>query len=320
MPITPQKLIALTACFLLATAVCLPAHACMPVAAYQSHADEFMEMIANIVSDEEPDGTPLLKVVTADGSTFIGRFVREDDQSITLEVENLGELTIIKENIRSAIKIAEEDLVDGKYWFPNPNATRYLFAPGAIPITRKTGYYQNTWIFFNNVNYGFTERFSMGVGMVPIFLFGVSALPVWLLPKYSIPIKTDKLHISTGAMIGGVVGVDGGGAGILYSTLTYGNRNRNITGGLGFGFVEDGISDNPVINLSGMYRLSIKSYVISENHFIPSGSGYDALWSIGYRYAPESFSVDFALIRPSGVSDSFIGIPWIGVTLPFDRN
>ncbi len=290
----------------------------------QLDADEFVEMDADMdtktTPDDESDDRPLFKVVTLDGTTFIGRLVREDDHSITLDVEKLGELNIRRENIRSLTELAEDDLMGGKYWFPNPNATRYLFAPSAIPITRKTGYYQNTWIFFNNLNYGFTDRFSMGVGIVPIFLFGVNALPVWLLPKYSIPIKADKLHISAGAMIGGVIGSGGGGAGVLYSTLTYGNRNRNITGGLGYGFVEDGISDRPVINFSGMYRMSVRSYLISENHFIPIDSGYEGLWSIGYRYAPESFSFDFALIRPSGVSGGFIGIPWIGVTLPFDRN
>jgi len=41
------------------------------------------------------------------------------------------------------------------------------------------------------------------------------------------------------------------------------------------------------------------------------------------RWAPENFAVDFGLFRPYVVGESigggFIGVPWLGVTLPFGR-
>ncbi|MEX0680045.1 MAG: hypothetical protein WD097_01570 [Balneolales bacterium] len=267
------------------------------------------------------DDQQAYRVVTIDGTTSIGYLVREDDNMIILDVEGLGEITIRRENIRTMTELDESEFVDGRYWFANPQATRYLFAPNALPLGKKKGYYQNTWIFFNNVNYGLSERFSLGVGTVPLFLFGVAGSPVWVIPKLSLPLGTDKLNISAGAMFGGAIGVGFGGVGVLYSNLTYGNRNRNITAGLGFGYVDDGISDRPTVNIAGMYRLSQRYYLISENYFFPSGNDdYSALGAFGVRYAPESFAVDFALVRPEGVGASFIGIPWLGVSIPFDRN
>ncbi|MGM0739154.1 MAG: hypothetical protein ACQETM_08370 [Bacteroidota bacterium] len=271
----------------------------------------------------DSDTTSTYKVVTNDGRTAIGRLIRQDENSVTLDVDQFGEVTIRRENIRSISQMDEKDFVDGTYWFPNPVSTRYLFAPNAIPMKRKTSYYQNTWIFFNNYNYGFTDRFSLGAGTVPVFLFGASALPVWLLPKYSLPLASNQFHLSAGGVIGGVIGGgdDGGGlAGLLYGTATAGNRNNNISLGVGFGYVDDDFSGRPVINISGMRRLSSRGYLITENYILPVGNGYEGVVSAGYRYAAESFAVDFALVRPLGASDGFIGIPWLGVTLPFRSN
>ncbi|MCS3632659.1 hypothetical protein GGP55_003281, partial [Salinibacter ruber] len=88
----------------------------------------------------------------------------------------------------------------------NPQSTRYFFAPNAIGIPQGQGYYQNTWVFLNNVNYGATENFSIGAGTVPVFLFGAEALPIWVLPKVSISTPRDNLHLAGGAVFGGVLG------------------------------------------------------------------------------------------------------------------
>jgi len=278
-------------------------------------ADGYYSSYSSIPSDN--DTTRILKIVTLDGRITIGRLVREDENSVTLDIEQFGEVTIMRGNIRTIIEVAEEDYVDGRYRFPNPLSTRYLLAPNAIPMKQGSYYYQNTWIFFNNFSYGVTDRFSFGVGTVPIFLFGVSAFPVWILPKYSLPLVSDQFHLSVGGVIGGVIGSDGGAAGLLYGTATIGNRNSNLSLGVGFGYVDDDLSSKPVIHISGMHRLSLRGYLVTENHLLPVGNGFEGVASVGYRYAAESFSVDFALLRPSGATGGFIGIPWLGVTLPF---
>lgn len=272
-------------------------------------------------SDEENGiNETVYEIKTLDGTRTVGVLITEDETSITIDIVNVGEITIRRDNIVSMTELDSAQFRDGRYWFSNPNATRHLFAPNALPVGKGSGYYQNTWIFFNNLNYGITDRFSLGAGFVPVFLFGVSSLPVWILPKYTFPVGTDKLYISAGAMLGGVIGEGSAGVGLIYSNITYGGRNNNLTAGMGYGYQGDeGFSNTPVINFSGMRRISQKYYVITENYVISSDGRIETLGSLGIRYAPESFSVDFAIIRPGDVGGGFIGIPWLGVAIPFNK-
>jgi hypothetical protein len=257
----------------------------------------------------------VVRVTTTDGNILMGTLIQENDQHIILSVEGIGEVTIERNRISSIQVIDPERIRDGQYWFVNPQGTRYFFAPNAIGLKKGAGYYQNTWIFFNNVNYGVTDNFSIGAGTVPVFLLGVSAVPIWVLPKVSIPVTSENIHVAAGALLGGVIGEDGGGFGLAYGNATFGNRDKNITVGIGYGYGGDEWSDTPLVNISGLYRSGRKFQWLAEIYFLPGieGSGVGLL---GARWAPENFAVDFGLGRP--LSDSgFIGLPWLGVTIPF---
>jgi len=246
--------------------------------------------------------------------------ISEDENQIVIRTTSLGDVTILRTNIKHLTIVKEGQIRNGKFWFPNPHSTRYLFAPNAFGLPKGEGYYQNVWIFFNNVNYGITNNFSMGAGIVPMFLFGVSETPIWLLPKVSIPVSGEKFHLAAGAMIGGVVGVGSTFGGLLYGMGTYGDRNRNMSVGLGYALADGEISSSPVLTVAGMYRATDTIYYLTENYLFINSGGY-GIASIGIRWAPENFAVDFSLMRPFGddLGGGFIGIPWLGVTLPFGR-
>ncbi len=261
----------------------------------------------------------LYRIETRDGNVFIGTLISEDETRVVIEAQGIGELTIERANIRRMEAIDPERIRDGVYWYPNPQATRYLFAPNAIGLPQGAGYYQNTWIFFNNVNYGFTDNVSMGVGTVPVFLFGVPAVPVWLLPKVSISSPADNVHLAAGAVLGGIVGADdSGGAGIVYGLGTFGNQDSNISVGAGFGYAGTDFSSTPALTISAMHRVSRTLYLITENYAF-TNDGAAGVASVGLRWAPERFAVDFGLVRPLDVGGDFIGFPWLGVAIPFGR-
>lgn len=260
----------------------------------------------------------LYRVETTEGNVFIGHVVSEDDERIILNIESIGEVSIRRINIRSMTRVDPQRMRDGVYWHTNPQATRYFFAPNAIGLEKGTGYYQNTWIFFNNVNYGISDNISLGGGLVPMFLFGVSGTPVWLLPKVTIPVAADQFHLGAGAMLGGVVGIDSELLGLFYGVATLGDRDRNLTVGLGYGYAGREISSTPLINVSGMVRTSRRLYLLSENYFIP-GAEFSGIVSFGARWTAENFAVDFGLFRPLEDAGGLIGVPWLGVTIPFGR-
>lgn len=266
--------------------------------------------------DPEPD-EQLYRVETTDGQVLIGTLVSESEQEVVLDTRQLGEVTVQRENIDDMEKIPPGRFRDGEYWYPNPQSTRYFFAPNAIGVPQGEGYYQNAWIFFNNVNYGATENFSIGAGTVPVFLFGAEALPIWVLPKLSISTPQDNLHLAGGAVFGGVLGVeDSGGAGLLYGSATLGDRDHNLTVGLGYGYAGSEFANRPAVNISGMTRVGRTTYLITENYFFPGVEDANLI-SFGIRWAPENFAVDFGLVRPLADTDGFIGFPWLGVTIPF---
>lgn len=260
----------------------------------------------------------MYRVETTDGQVVIGALISKTEQEVVLDSQELGEITIQRENIESLEEILPDRFRDGEYWFPNPQSTRYFFAPNAIGIPQGEGYYQNAWILFNNVNYGASESFSIGAGTVPIFLFGVHALPIWVLPKLSVSTPQDNLHLAGGAVFGGVLGEGGGeGVGLVYGGTTIGARDHNATVNIGYGYAGEEFANHPVINVSGMTRVGRTFYLISENYFYP-GEEDANLISVGIRWAPENFAVDFALVRPLNAED-FVGFPWLGVTIPFGR-
>lgn len=269
-----------------------------------------------------PSGTAQVgefhRVETFDGNVFTGELISENDEEIVLLTKSAGEITIRRENIRQMTRLNDQEMQNENNWHENPQSTRYLFAANALGIRKGEGYYQTTWILFNNVNYGVSNNFSIGAGMVPMFLFGVSATPFWIMPKLSIPIATDNLHISAGALMGGIIGEDSGGGGLLYGVTTLGNSDKNLSVGLGYGYGGGEISSTPLVNISGMIRTGKNIYLLSENYFVP-GTDTNGIASFGLRWAPENFAVDFALVRPLEDLGGVVGIPWLGVSIPFGK-
>jgi len=277
-------------------------------------------LVPSAVCAQEPDSLTqteqLYRVETSDGTVVIGTLSSGTETEVVLDTEQMGTVTLKRSTIERMEKIRPDRLRDGTYWFPNPQSTRYFFAPNAIGIPKGKGYYQNTWILFNNANYGVSDHVSIGAGTVPTFLFGASSVPVWLLPKVSFSTPQEHLHVAGGAMLGGVLGQDNGLGGLLYGSATVGGRDHNATLGLGYGYSGSSLSDTPAVNVSGMTRVGRTTYLLSENYLFP-GTDFNGIISFGVRWAPENFAVDFGLFRPLEETGDFVAFPWLGVTIPF---
>ncbi len=201
----------------------------------------------------------------------------------------------------------------------SPHSSRYFFGPTGYNLAQGEGYYQNTWLLINQVSYGFSDNFSMGVGVVPLFLFGVSASPVWVTPKLSIPMEGERGALGVGGLMGTVFGQQNTGFGILYGIGTVGSRDANATLGLGYGYAGGSWGRRPAISLSGLYRTSDRWAIQTENYYLQSGDEVVFIMSIGGRWMGPSIAIDFGLVRPAfgGDSGNYIGLPWLSITAPF---
>jgi len=267
-----------------------------------------------------PDSTKILRIETIDGNIFIGSIITQDSLTLVLKTESLGEIKIPKMNIKSKTELKEVKKVGSEFWLPNPQSSRYFWAPNGYGLKEGSSYYQNIWILYNQFSFGLTDNFSIGAGVVPMFLFAGTATPFWIVPKFSIPVVENKFNIGTGAFLGTIIGEDVGLFGLLYGTTTFGSRDKNISFGLAYGFAGGQWLKVPVINISSMIRTGPKGYFITENYAVSFDGELVVLISAGGRSIIRNIGLDYSLWIPiGGEIGTFVAIPFLGITVPIGR-
>lgn len=267
-----------------------------------------------------PDSIKIYQVETTDGNVYFGKIIFRNDTALVLKTEKLGELKFIIADVKYIKMLSPEKVAKGEQWFENPYSSRYFYLPNGYGLNKGEGYYQNTWVLFNQVSYGITNNFSLGLGLIPTFLFGADGAPVWITPKISFPVKENKWNVGVGAIVGTYIesGNQNPGLGIVYGVSTFGSRDENFTIGAGYAFAAGEWSSNPVISIGGTVRTGRKHYLVTENYIIfADGEGGSLIW-LGGRFVSTHVAIDYGFIIPTFPEmDRLIAIPWLSLTVPF---
>lgn len=279
----------------------------------------FFVFSANTLKGQTQD-TTLVNIETNDGNEYMGIVVAENEESLVLKTENLGEITIKKSNIARRDIIRKEQIKDGDVWFENPQATRYFWAPNAYGLKAGEGYYQNIYVFWNQFTVGLTDNFSLGGGVIPLFLLGGGPTPIFGTAKFSVPLVENKVNLGGGALVGAVLGESEATFGILYGVSTFGDPDKNFTLGLGYAFAGGEWASSPLINLSAMVRASKRMYFLTENYYVHAGGDGGGVIGLGGRWLIKKASLDFMLAIPyGGGMGTFVAFPAIGFVIPFGK-
>jgi hypothetical protein len=254
-------------------------------------------------------------VKTVDGSSNIGRIIQMDSVNIVLQT-SVTAITIPIAKITEIKESPVESLIDGEYWFPNPNATRLFFGPTAHMLKAGEGYFSDTYLFFPQMVVGLTDNITLGGGMSLFPGGGMDNQIYYLMPKIGVSLD-DRLSLAGGALVINVPWVedDSYTVGVVYSVFTAGNRNRNFSAGLGYGFADGEMADKPLVMLGGEYRLSRRVSFVSENWIFPGME--EPLVSGGFRFFGEGIAVDLALVNVLGEDMLMPGIPFIDFVYNF---
>jgi hypothetical protein len=264
------------------------------------------------------------QITLKDGSVFTGKIVSITDSEIIIQSRTIGELRLKKENIKTMAPISSIDEKRSGVWFPNPNPSRYLLGTSAIPMEKNTGYYQNTWIFFNSFAYAFTNNFSVSGGFEIFSLLakGDGPYAFYINPKVSFKVG-DNFYAGGSVLYANTIKTvdEFGGLGTLNFFGTYGNKNNNITGALGWGWADGEFSSKPLITISGMVRVSKRIALVSENWISPgigSDGSYYGIFSYGIRFLGEKTAIDLAFVNNKDISEGLaIGFPWLDFVINF---
>lgn len=242
------------------------------------------------------------------GESYTGQIVKRDSTTITLRTTN-GELSLLSSNVKS---IKENDY-EGEFSFANSHDTRYFFGPTAIPIKKKTGYYQNVLLTTNFVNYGISENLSIGGGLE--FISTSLGEPIWFLtPKVGFQLS-DNLYLGGGFIMAGMG--SSGSATLAYGVTTLGSAESNISVGVGYGLIDGDLSEYPAIMLSGTIRISNGIALLTENYVLPSSSGTTNFGIHGIRILNKYNSFDLGALHIPDIADAIPALPYVGYARAF---
>jgi hypothetical protein len=266
---------------------------------------------------EPVDSTKIYKIELKDGSIFIGNILQQDSVNLVLRTSSIPKIEIPVSKIKSIDEVDKSNFKNDIYWYPNPHATRYFYGPSAIGLKKGEGYYQNTYLVLNSFNVGITDNISIGGGLELISTFAGRDPIFFITPKVSFKVA-EKFHAGGGVLYARIPG-EFGSLGTVFATGTYGTTDNNITGSLGWGFVDSEFSERPIITLSGMTRISKRAALVTENWLIPT-DGYYGLFSYGVRFFGEKIAVDLAFINNRDIAEAIIiGIPYVSFTVKFGK-
>jgi hypothetical protein len=259
------------------------------------------------------------------GKKYRGVVEAQNSTSIVVRTSTLGNITLTNVNIADFSNGVGETVVTRA-----DHGSRYLFAPSAIPLKKGEGYYQNVYFLMNGAHYGLTDRWSLGGGVIfPIGMYGTV--------KYGREIN-DKVHVAAGGMFITTFFDLGLGVGCGFGSITFGDRYTNATMTLGYGAVSDnGIweaTNRPIINFSGMARISDNFTLISENYLFPTqetnytsngefttNNSYYPQLSLGMRIGGGKHSWDVAAMTMGDMANGdFFAIPYLGYSYRFTNN
>src|SRR5438876_7915693 len=82
------------------------------------------------------------RLTLRDGSQLVGKIISADSAAVRFE-SALGVSVIPVSSIQSVSEEAPGVVRDGRYYFPNPNATRLLFSTNGRMLKAKTGYFSD---------------------------------------------------------------------------------------------------------------------------------------------------------------------------------
>lgn len=277
---------------------------------------------------EKSDQTPQINfaiqdtIVTLelnDGSSFNGKIMEELPDKIIFHTVSGLEITIPKSMVKK-IKALEGKMVEGKYYRLDPNYSRLLFAPTGRPLKKGHGYFSDYYVFFPGISYGFTNYFTLMAGFSFLPGLDLGEQLKYFAPKFGGEIN-EKLAVSVGALY---ITVKDVAAGIGFSALTLGERDKSFTLGLGLGYIKEEEKDfefakKPILMLGGNIRLSNSVALVSENWFILGEEFRISTqpFSIGVRFFGEHLSGDVALIIIGEVIQEGFPIPWLSFVYNF---
>jgi hypothetical protein len=232
----------------------------------------------------------------ADGTSLVGRVVAVTADRVTFETSGGTRVEVARAQIAS-LRRAEGRVVNGAYWFPDPNHTRlFVLAPTGRTLAAGEAYISAFNIFLPFVAYGVTDAFTLAGG-TPVLPMVIGRV-IYVAPKLRV-VHRPRFDASVGVLaLFATQELDEGSIGLLYGVGTWGTTDRSVTAGAGWGYFvgrgESELTSEPVIMLGGDTRVARTVKLVTENYVVVGESG--AVLTAAVRLFGERISVDLGIM------------------------
>ena len=235
----------------------------------------------------------LYEVHLTDGSVLYGR-VRDEGATVVVETQAGVAVRLRREQVASIAPLRGR-VVRGRVWPADPNPTRLFFAPTARSVGAGHGYLGVYEVFFPFLTFGVTDRFSIsgGTPLIPELVGEV----FYVAPKLTV-VQAERFSAAAGVLYGAT---EDDGVGVAYGVGTFGDADRALTVGVGWGFTDSEVADDLLAMVGGEWRMSARTKLISESYVVQGEAG--ALVSGGIRFFGEHLSADLGIAVPFGMDD-----------------
>jgi hypothetical protein len=193
----------------------------------------FLFLVLSAITLAQKDST--LKVIQlTNGNEYIGTIISDDGREMLFESTTVGKIYIKKTDVKSISNYNEDDFVviNNEKVKSNPFSTRYSFTTNALPIKKKNNYYMiNLW--GPEFHVAVADNFNVGIMTTWI------GSPLALAAKYSFQTKNPKVNFSIGEIIGNGGYVNPSAfISLSFGNVTFGDRDKNLTLGVGYGYFD----------------------------------------------------------------------------------
>lgn len=237
----------------------------------------------------------------------LGQFIeKKNDNLIVISIDDkLKEISLY--DIKKVRIIERVNLQNENFWFANSLSTKYGVNPSAFTSGHLKGNIQSMYVFLINGTLGLTDYFDVTAGGFP-YLY------------YSYGFRIGNIKISENLYIGAYyqrINLEHFEILHKYALMTYGNKNNNITLGVGNfrNLANYGDQILKSVQVNGIYRLSEKFSIATENMLNLVENG-DISNTLIFRFLNRKWIIDIGGIYNSQLFDGGT-IPYLSISYKF---
>ncbi len=206
----------------------------------------------------------------------------------------------------------------------------YLFGPSAIPMEAFSGYYQNQDVLMHSAYYAPMDGLTLGGGVQVASLFSSLAAGSHG-PMFHLRVNGGG-NVGNGIYMGGyAMGMRLGenlemedgvslptNLGLGAALATFSTEHFHVSASLGVSADRNGFGSGPLVGLCGLWYLTSRTALITENWNIPLGTEQYRVYSYGARFTHRTMCADVAFAINDELKDIFfLGLPVLGFLLRF---